>query len=39
MRHLYLTAEDMVDLAAGHSINVEDDAGYEIIVQADVKGD
>lgn len=34
-RNLQLTAEDMTDLAAGHTINVEDNAGYELIVGAD----
>lgn len=34
MRHLELTAEDMADLIAGHSINVPLDTGEEIIVAA-----
>lgn len=34
MRHLNLTAEDMADLIAGHTINAILDSGEEIIVAA-----
>lgn len=34
MRRLELTAEDMADLIAGHTINVPLDSGEEVIVAA-----
>lgn len=35
MRGLSLTAEDLTDLMAGNSINVEDENGYELLVTPD----
>lgn len=35
MRRVQLSTEDMVDLTRGHTINVEDDSGYELVLGAE----